>query len=82
MRLKEDSDSWKAGGIKRRDFRHDPGLPETEVTRHKGQRSKKKHDHKYGEWVYLRTEKSWFGERHRHIRTCQTCGHKQMNPLW
>ena len=28
MRLKEDSQSWRAGGIQRRDFRHDPSGPE------------------------------------------------------
>lgn len=40
MRLKEDNSSWKSSGIMRRDFRHDPGLPETEVPRHRPKKSK------------------------------------------
>lgn len=56
MRLKEDDSSWRAGGIKRRDFRHDPGTPETEVSKHthgKGANKKsprKRIDHKHV-WV-------------------------------
>lgn len=48
MRLKEDSSSWRASGIVRRDFRHDPGMPETEIPKHrKLKRSKVKHVHEY-----------------------------------
>jgi hypothetical protein len=38
MRLSQDSDSWKASGLKRRDFRHTHDGPE--VTRHVGKRRK------------------------------------------
>lgn len=30
MRISQDDTSWKAGGVKRRDFRHDPSQPERE----------------------------------------------------
>lgn len=36
MRLSRDPDSWKAGGVKRRDFRHTHDGPET--PRHVGRR--------------------------------------------
>lgn len=44
MRLKEDDQSWRAQGIIRRDFRSDPGLPETEAIT-KGKKKKTKHRH-------------------------------------
>ena len=40
MRLKEDSTSWRAGGIKKRDFRHDPGLPDSEIPKYRKKRKK------------------------------------------
>jgi hypothetical protein len=40
MRISQDTDSWKASGILRRDFRHTHNGPE--VDRHKGQRKKTK----------------------------------------
>lgn len=46
MRLKEDSSSWRASGILRRDFRHDPGLPEDEIPKHR-KKKRKKHIHEY-----------------------------------
>lgn len=70
MRLKEDSSSWKSNGIKRRDFRHDPGLPETEIPRHTGlKRKKKKHEHKYvqrkiGKEIRTVYDRSWIDGRY------------------
>jgi hypothetical protein len=40
MRLKEDNNSWKSRSITRRDYRHDPGLPEDEVPQHKKKKPK------------------------------------------
>lgn len=91
MRLKEDSSSWKSGGIKRRDFRHDPGVPETEVPRHTGlKRKKKKHVHEYvgtqlGWTTIARYYPNWktgVYERHEYTvpkmqYTCQRCGNKR-----
>lgn len=39
MRISQDTDSWKASGILRRDFRHTLGEPEVE--RHKGKKKSK-----------------------------------------
>lgn len=39
MRISQDTDSWKASGVLRRDFRHTLGEPEVE--RHKGKKTPK-----------------------------------------
>lgn len=90
MRLKEDDSSWKAGGIKRRDFRHDPGLPETEIPRHTGlKRKKKKHEHNYvqrkiGKEIIVRHYRLANGALQRYetevdkvIWVCERCGNKK-----
>lgn len=41
MRIKKDSSNYAASGVVRRYFRQDPGTPETEVSRHRGQRRRK-----------------------------------------
>ena len=88
MRLKEDNTSWRAGGIKRRDFRHDPGLPETEIPRHMTNKSKKKkkHVHDYKP-VNLGTETVRMWDRYKGrsvpqevpkiIYVCSGCGNKR-----
>ena len=60
MRLKEDSSSWKARGIKRRDSRNDKSQPLNEkVTPVPSVKKKKpKHVHQLCK-NYLRTNKSW-----------------------
>lgn len=91
MRLKEDSTSWKSGGIKRRDFRHDPGLPETEIARHKSvsKAYKKKHEHTYEARVlgtqvvrrsYRMPDGSWQRREYEEPKTqwvCTGCGNKR-----
>lgn len=48
MRLKEDTHSWKASGIKRRDFRHDHSGPEVDTSKvKKKHKPRKKIDHKH-----------------------------------
>lgn len=48
MRLKEDSGSWRARGIIRRDFRHTHGDPEIDTTKVKGKKKRpKKNKHKH-----------------------------------
>ena len=48
MRLAEDTDSWKAGGIIRRDFRHAHGDPEVNLHgSRKKKPGKKRSDHKH-----------------------------------
>ena len=71
MRLKEDSSSWKSSSIQRRDFRHDPGLPETEIPRHRSKRSKNEkrkskridHKHVWVESTYHSDSYYWFAKR-------------------
>jgi hypothetical protein len=87
VRLKEDNSSWRSGGIKRRDFRHDPGMPETEIPKQTGlKRNKKKHVHEY-ERVLIGTEtvRGWYyGYRlseprvvDKFIYVCRKCGNKR-----
>lgn len=49
MRLKEDNDSWRAGGIKRRMYRQAPLTPEEETPRrgYTSKKYKKKHVHEF-----------------------------------
>lgn len=89
MRLKEDSTSWKSRSIMRRDFRHDPGLPETEIPRHKKSgKNKKKHVHEYekvriGKEIRREhrrlPEGGWTTvprEVDKYIYVCKRCGNK------
>ena len=89
MRLKEDSTSWKSRSIMRRDFRHDPGLPEDEVPRRshpKGKNKKHVHDYKPGEGSEI-VKRYSFSER-RFIpvavtsEVCRGCGHKRVAGRW
>lgn len=85
MRLKEDNTSWKSGGIKRRDFRHDPGLPETEIPKHTGlKRNKKKHVHNYVQRKIGREtiRPYWRSNREpvevdKFMWVCEGCGNKR-----
>ena len=56
MRISEDTDSWKAGGVLRRDFRHTHNGPEVPI--HVGGRKKKpvkkRSDHKHEYEILLR----------------------------
>lgn len=70
-------------GIMRRDFRHDPGLPETEVTRHKGtKRKKRKHIQEYKRVVLgTVTTRTWWSKEPREVvkeqHICSGCGHRR-----
>jgi hypothetical protein len=90
LRLKEDNSSWKSRSIKRRDFRHDPGLPETEIPRQTGLKSKKtKHVHKYVERKLGKTiaVRFWTNSEGERVRSeyevdktswvCEGCGNKK-----
>lgn len=89
MRLKEDSTSWKSRSIIRRDFRHDPGLPEAEIPKHTGlKRNKKKHVHKYVQRKIGREKvisHYWLNgklqrierEQDKFIYVCEGCGNKR-----
>lgn len=77
--LSEDSDSWKASGIKRRDFRSSKEDPE--INRHTGNRkknTKKWCKGKVGKQhipVHLKVD-LW-----HHVTLCQTCS-KQLEYFW
>ena len=47
MRISQDTDSWKAGGILRRDFRHTHGEPEVERHRRKKAKPRRRIDHQH-----------------------------------
>lgn len=51
MRLKEDNTSWKSRGIKRRDFRHTYGEPETPAHRKDKKKPRPKKDKHKHVWV-------------------------------
>lgn len=83
MRLKEDSTSWKSRGIMRRDFRHDPGTPESEIPKHMhGKGKNKKHVHKY-----VRSFAGWTTNYlgytvEKFNYTCHGCGNKRNSYPW
>lgn len=87
MSKKKDEDSWRYGGIKRRDFRsaHD----EPEVPRHKGKKNTKKWcKGKRGvEHVPVLREKTYKSNRDGQIRVmyryneCEKCG-KHLSYQW
>ncbi len=76
MRLKEDSDSWKSSSIVRRDFKHDPGLPEDEAIPSRKKKKKKtptRCKHEYGEWSPASSPYSYYSRRN-----CLKCDRREM----
>lgn len=70
MRLSREPDGWHADGVRRRDFRHDPGTPDTEVPRHHNTRRKKKtHVHTYERIILIPWEKTQ--------QVCTGCGNRR-----
>src|SRR5688572_26035319 len=76
MKISEDKDSWKAGGILRRDFRHTHDEPE-EIPH------KKKGNHKANKWCrkkvgqehdYSQTQINQYRKMRSIYKICSRCG--------
>lgn len=95
-RISQDDDSWKAGGVKRRDFRHThedghEAEPEPEIDgwglpKHPTTKSAKKNTKKWCKGVVGRehvvvTEVKNIGRWGYSIIVCSTCG-KHVKYLW
>lgn len=80
----DDKGSWSARGRAKKAYRHMPALPDEEAPRHRRSRkNRKKHVHKWGEWIKEgeAVRYSWAKPRHRYtiikwVRTCKKCGHR------
>lgn len=82
MSKKKDEDSWRYGGIKRRDFRS--GHDEPEVPRHKGAKKNTKKWCKGKEGVeHIPVGKTkWYGDRFGYsYNECEKCG-KRLSYEW
>lgn len=81
--LKEDGDSWKASGIKRRDFRNSKEEPE--VNRHKG--NKKKNTSRWcrgkqgQEHDVEHVPHPTYWRYGSHVDRCKRCG-KELKTYW
>lgn len=72
MRISQDDTSWKAGGIKRRDFRHDSSQPERERY---GSNKKAKNKKKFDVSVCRNGSPHKFGLiKHYYSAKCRVCG--------
>jgi hypothetical protein len=89
-------DDWSSWGARRRAHKAYKQMalrPEEEVPRHRSPRkSKKKHVHKWGEWIvegiYLKTiwhrtrSKIKYVETPKRVRICKKCGHRDREPRY
>lgn len=97
MRLKEDNDSWRSGGIKRRMYRQAPLTPEEEAPRrgYTSKKYKKKHVHTFEQRVIGTQTISRLGypmrdgkysryeyEVDKVLYVCTGCGYKRTYRGW
>ena len=83
-RSMSDTGSWSQRAIARRVYRSMVLTPDEEVPKHQSSRRKrKKHVHKWGEWIREGEEvrPSWGKPRHRvtivkWVRQCKKCGYR------
>lgn len=77
--LSEDGDSWKASGIRRRDFRSSKEEPE--INRHMGNRKKNTKKWCKGKVGKKHTVEGHRMERYCHVDFCTVC-RKDMKHYW
>lgn len=83
MRMSQDDSSWRASGIKRRDFRHDPSQPESEISngRKKKNNPREKHNHALT-ITFLRWQKNYRGDWVAVQKMHCDCGYNRTTPTW
>jgi hypothetical protein len=82
--LKDDSSSWKAGSLIRRDFRH--AKDEPDVPKHKGRKASKRKwckgkvgkEHVVSDWV---PDPHWPWATYLRVKMCEVCG-KRLEYKW